>query len=558
MGKPFGPRTLVFICAALMVLLAALAAVQYRWSTRVAAADAQREREHLDSSASLFASEFDEIAGETAGFLENDARTALESHGTVGGTPRLLAEIYYVDFPERGSAQAQKLTAAGKFEPAEAPAWAVSARCTPTIFIDPIALVAPIYNLPRLEPAPQDGVRILRTFGHGPARCFAARIDEGYLRSTLFPQLIRRSFGQRSAQEYNFAVTARSHPNAPIFGAPSPSDVTKSFFSVRPVQLAFGKPVQGQPTPGKTAIYMQRVESRVIATDGPSPLDLFGPGAWELRVAHKDLPLASAFEQTRRRNLLLSLGVEVLLAAAILFLVIATQRAQHLADQKMKFVAGVSHELRSPVSAISMLSRNQADGLVTGTERVKQYGELIHQQSRRLNEMVEQALQYAGIHSGLRRPAKEDIDLPRLIREAVDARRGELERSGFQIEMAIEHNLPPFAGDARLLRTAFENLLSNAEKHAGGGRWIRIGAAYSASERELRIEVEDRGNGIDPADRAEIFEPFARGRAAVEAQIPGSGLGLSLVRSAAEAHRGSVTLVSQPGRGSTFTLHLPI
>ena len=72
------------------------------------------------------------------------------------------------------------------------------------------------------------------------------------------------------------------------------------------------------------------------------------------------------------------------------------------------------------------------------------------------------------------------------------------------------------------------------------------------------ISVEDRGAGIDPASQAEIFEPFCRGRAAIEAQIPGSGLGLSLVRSAAEAHRGSVTLESGPGRGSTFTMHLPV
>ena len=113
-------------------------------------------------------------------------------------------------------------------------------------------------------------------------------------------------------------------------------------------------------------------------------------------------------------------------------------------------------------------------------------------------------------------------------------------------------------GDAKLLRTAFDNLLSNAQKHAGGGHWIRVSASYSAAEKEVRISVEDRGAGIDPAEQEEIFEPFCRGRAAVEAQIPGSGLGLSLVRSAAEAHRGSVTLVSEPGRGSTFTMHLPV
>ena len=221
--------------------------------------------------------------------------------------------------------------------------------------------------------------------------------------------------------------------------------------------------------------------------------------------------------------MLLSIGVESLLFATIVVLVIAARRMQQLADQKMQFVAGVSHELRTPVSAIAMLSRNQADGLVAGAEKVKQYGELIHQQSRRLNEMVEQTLQYAGIHSGLRRIAQDEVDLNGLIQEAVNARREELAVSGFEVEIALDPDLPRVPGDTSLLRTAFDNLLSNARNHAEGGHWIRVSAAYFAAEKEVWISVEDRGAGVDPANQAEIFEPFCRGRAAIEAQIPGSG-----------------------------------
>jgi signal transduction histidine kinase len=172
--------------------------------------------------------------------------------------------------------------------------------------------------------------------------------------------------------------------------------------------------------------------------------------------------------------------------------------------------------------------------------------------------MVEQTLQYAGIHSGLRRTSRNQVDVGRLIHEAVEERREELSRRGFQVEVEVNPDVLVMAGDAKLLRTAFDNLLSNAEKYADGGCWIRVSALYSAPDKEVRISVEDRGPGIDPADQAQIFEPFCRGRAAIEAQIPGSGLGLSLVRSAAEAHHGSVTLASEPGHGSTFTLHLPV
>jgi signal transduction histidine kinase len=158
----------------------------------------------------------------------------------------------------------------------------------------------------------------------------------------------------------------------------------------------------------------------------------------------------------------------------------------------------------------------------------------------------------------LPRPLYDQIDVRSLIREAVEERRAELERNGIAVEMAVGGDLPPVSGDAKLLRTAVDNLLGNAEKHAAAGRWIRVTAAYSADEKEVQVSVEDRGAGIDPADQREIFEPFSRGRAAVDAQVPGAGLGLSLVRSAAQEHRGTVTLVSQPGRGSTFTLHLPV
>jgi two-component system sensor histidine kinase SenX3 len=559
MVRPFSSRALVAICGALVILLAALAVVQYRWSTRVAAADAQREREHLDSAASLFAAEFNNLAGQAVEFLQSDARAALKADKPLASVPKLIGELYYVTIPSPGQPQARRLAPGGLFESAPLPGWFPIPACAPLAVEQPPAIITPIFEVPPAAAAAGHEVRFVRRFSGGPDRCFVARLDQDYLRDTLFPQLIRKSFGETAAREYDFAVVSRSRPREALFGSPSRADLQKAFFSIAPDRLTPARERSAQARrPGSgNAIVVQHVET--IVTKGPARLaGLFGPGIWELQIAHKGLPLAAAFERTRRLDLLLSLGVEVLLVAAIVFLVIAARRMQRLADQKMQFVAGVSHELRTPVSAIAMLSRNQADGLVTGAGRVKQYGELIHQQSRRLNEMVEQALQYAGIHSGLRRSDHNEIDVCRLIQEALDARREELSRDGFEIEVALSPNLPPVLGDPKLLRIAFDNLLTNAQKYAVGGRWIRVSAEYSAPDKEIRIRVEDRGPGIHPTDQAEIFEPFSRGRGAIEAQIPGSGLGLSLVRSAAEAHRGSVTVVSEPGRGSAFTLHLPV
>jgi signal transduction histidine kinase len=555
MGRFAGSRSLIAIGVVLVVLLAALAVVQYRWSTRVASADAQREREHLDSAASLFASEFNGMVGQALTFLENNARTALDSGEPLTGVPKIVAEVYFIDTPAGGKRRAKRLGADGLFSPAPVPEW-ISPRCCPGMLIEePLALVAPLFEMDTRERRGISGVRVQGRFRFLRERLFVGRIDQAYLRDQAFPQLIRRSFGETAAAEYDFDVAPLDRPRDTIYGTPLRADLRKPFFSMaEPLPIVRHSPEPDGP-PRNVVVY-RRIEG---GTRGDKRLaGLFDVGIWELNVAHKGMPLAEAFERTRRLDLLMSLGVEALLVAAIILLVVGARRVERLADQKMRFVAGVSHELRIPVSAISMLSRNQADGLVSGIEKVRQYGELIHQQSRRLNEMVEQTLQYAGIHSGLRRPAKDQIDLRCVIQDALDARREELDRAGFQVEVALASGLPPLGGDAGLLRTALDNLLSNALRHAGSGRWIRVAAGYSAEEKEVRISVEDHGAGIEAAEQTDIFEPFTRGRVAIEAQIPGSGLGLSLVRSAAEAHRGSVTLVSGPGRGSTFTLHLPV
>jgi signal transduction histidine kinase len=534
---------LVAICGALVVLLGGLTAMQHRWSVRVAAADVQREREHLDSSASLFASQFNELASQAAQFLRQDAWAAVERGEKLASTPKLIGELYYLEVTEQGHERLQRLSANGLFTPAAPPDWLTTSGRAGLVIEWPPAIVVHIYDAAEEERRRDAGSLEARYFRGRQDRCFVARIDQAYLASTVFPQLLRQSFGETAMQEYDFAVLIPDRPRDPLYGAPMRADLRRRFFSALSTLR-----------PGHELTLRSTAEA--FMKGQPAGFAGWNRGIWDLEVAHKGTPLATALKQQSRRVLLFSLGMEVLLVAAIVFLAVGSRNMQRLADQKMRFVAGISHELRTPVAAIAMLSRNQADGLAAGPDRVKQYGELIHQQTRRLNDMIENTLQYAGLHSGLQRRVHEQIDMRSLVREAVEERRAELERSGIEVEMAVSEDLPPLTGDAKLLRTAVDNLLDNAGKHAAAGRWIRVTAVYSAVAKEVQVAVEDRGAGIDPADEREIFEPFSRGRAAME--TPGSGLGLSLVRSSVQAHRGDVTLVSEPGRGSTFTLHLPV
>ena len=310
---------------------------------------------------------------------------------------------------------------------------ATASRCSAGIIEQPTALVAPIYKILTEDKSTKLGLQSFKAISGPPQRCFVARIDQTYIREKLIPQLLHQSFGVTAESEYDFGVVWNSRPSDAIYGAHRAADLQKPFFSLVPrLPVLPNSENAKSATHGNTLYVLHR---EVFITKNPE--DVRGPGTWVLEIAHKGVPLAVAFEQRRRRDLLVSLGIEILLLVAMILLVIGSRRMQRLSDQKMQFVAGVSHELRTPVSAIGMLARNQADGLVADPAKVKQYGELIHQQSQRLNEMIEQTLQYAGIHSGRQRQVKDELDLRPLIQAAVEARREELERSGFDIEVDI-------------------------------------------------------------------------------------------------------------------------
>jgi hypothetical protein len=146
MGRPHGSRTLLAVSGALAILLAALAVVQYRWSTRVAAADRQRETEHLESAASLFANEFNGIAGQAAEFLQNDGWAALRSGDRLAPVPKLIGELYYLDIPLEGAPKARRLTDQGIFAPSPVPEWIDMPRCFAHAIEQPPALVTPVYG----------------------------------------------------------------------------------------------------------------------------------------------------------------------------------------------------------------------------------------------------------------------------------------------------------------------------------------------------------------------------------------------------------------------------
>ena len=281
-------------------------------------------------------------------------------------------------------------------------------------------------------------------------------------------------------------------------------------------------------------------------------------GQWQLRLAHRAGSLEAAIARSRHRSLAVSFGILALLGASLGLVVLSTRRAAHLARQQVEFVAGVSHELRTPLSVICSAAENLSDGIVKDGPQVRRYGALIATEGRRLAEMVEQVMAFAGLHAGRDLAERQAVGVRELVDWALDANAAAIDERQVRVETAVAADVPRVAVNLRAVQRSLQNLIDNAIKYGGDEPRIRVGAGIDpGTGGGIAITVEDHGLGIHADEQRRIFEPFFRGRDVASSSIHGSGLGLSLVKRIIETHGGTVTLKSTPGRGSTFSIHLP-
>lgn len=283
------------------------------------------------------------------------------------------------------------------------------------------------------------------------------------------------------------------------------------------------------------------------------------PTGWTVMVQHGAGSLDAAVGRARRRNLYLSFGILGVLAASAMLVMVNARRSEKLAAQQMDFVATVSHELRTPLAVIRSAAQNLSAGVVGEPAQARRYGELIESEGRRLTDMVEQVLEYAGISGNRRPPASRPVDLHDVVRDVVTTSQALPEAAHLTFEVRLDDGLPMVMADEDATRRALLNLVGNALKYAADGGWVGITASRdSRDDGFVQIAVADRGRGIPAEDLAHIFEPFYRGQYARDRQIHGNGLGLSLVKRIAESHGGRVTVRSTPQQGTTFIFALPV
>jgi signal transduction histidine kinase len=273
-------------------------------------------------------------------------------------------------------------------------------------------------------------------------------------------------------------------------------------------------------------------------------------------IAQHRKGLEAAVKDLRDRNLAMNFGILGILVLTLTLVVATSQRAQMLAQMQMDFVAGVSHELRTPLTAIILAARNLEDGVVHENGLVR-YGAAIKGQAAQLSELVDEILLFSETHSGRHVYKIEAVDVTLGIQTTIENLAPLIEASGFIVEEEVSPDLPLVRADAAAFTQCLQNLISNSLKYGGEKKWVGVRAFSheTAGRGEICVSVQDRGIGIKSGELKQIFEPFYRS-ADVASEIHGNGLGLPLTKTMVEAMGGRLTVASEPGKGSNFTIHL--
>lgn len=426
---------------------------------------------------------------------------------------------------------------------------------------DVVALVHPVHDIHGRD-SPQTS---LQSMGW-----IMVVLNKTLLEQHVLPELAQRYFAALDGLNYKVAVREEStgrvlYSSDAGFGSGADVDAKLNLF---------GPPVPGGvPGAGSTFYISGPISMRPEMAVGGlhlhgekgfmhiEPLG-FGvtDGGWQLIVKHRKGSVEAAVASLRRRNLTVSFGTLLVLALTMALVIITTHRARRLAQLQMEFVAGVSHELRTPLAVISSAAENIADGVVINEEQLARYGSVIRNQARHLSDLVEQVLLFASTLRAGQHHTLRPLKVSELIDTAIESTDAQIKSAGVTVERHIQPGLPLVNGDFAALSQCLQNLITNALKYGGDGRWIGI-RAYVAGEKEgsaeVRITLEDKGIGIDPESLKHIFEPFYRSPSVIGSQIRGTGLGLTLAKSIVEGMGGELTVVSETGKGTAFTVHLP-
>ena len=531
---------LAFVCVGISI-------IQYRWSEELGRAERSRMRGGLENSARHIVRGF-----------ESDVRSAsqalLPTAREIAGSG--LAEAYrrrYLEWKsappadqvfsrvavEEGGAGFHLIDASGGMQPANRRQWEEEH--------------ADLVELPVFEGrGEQERRRIER---------IVLQVNREFVRSQLLPKLVREYLNPGPDPQFDVSVTAAGLDTDVVF---STRNDGKSVISGADLAVALLSANMGTE---RNRPEWERGRERSLAWEGRGGGEPRGdpPGnpsaarsgvaKWVLAIRHRDGSLEAAVSRSRKRNLSISFAMLGVLAGTAGLLVRVTARARRLSEMQFRFAVGVSHDLRTPLTAIRGASFNLVNGMVRDPDALNRYARLILRNSEELTDIVENVLAYTSALREGQPLKKERVDLSAMLENAAGTMHLEIQQAGCRMEVNVPAGLPCVEGEPMTLERAFRNLICNAVRYASTGGWIGISAA--ACDGGVEVRVSDRGPGIPKDEQSRIFEPFFRGEQARLLRVHGAGLGLSLVRSAVERHGGKIEIQSESGKGAEFGIWLP-
>jgi signal transduction histidine kinase len=576
----------MLLIGALLILIPLLAFLQYHWIGQVGAAEHMRLQENLDAATRRFVedlrNEFTRIAavfqpGVSDSWTDPEDRLArsFDQWGRTTSYPELIERIFVTDFSTADEPQIMEFDLRSEsLSAAEWPAGLEGLRDRgfphPPRPGDIDSLQTGKLRLAIPVPTADTGREYLFEFPQSAMDWTIVELERDRVTEELLADLADRHFesttyavGIVEAQDRSTAIyLSDEHVSIRELELP---DVAFELFAPsggRPGRGGFGSPSRrrgrerGQQDPGD-------LSSAVLGTPGRrggrgAPPAIMLGASWKLVAKHRSGSLENAVSEIRNRNLAISFGTLLLLGIAGSMIVIWAERVRSAGRLQMEFSAEVSHELRTPLAIIRSAAHNIENGVVVKPEEIQEYAGMIGEQGRRLSDMVDQVILFAQTESGRRNYSLEPVSIHDVVRLATGTLAPLLDDAHCQVRTLIDPDLPPVLADPTALALCVQNLLSNAVKYGRSeeGTSITIQAVRDDESDNVRLSIGDRGPGIDPDDLPHLFQPFYRGHK-VPGETHGNGLGLRLVKRIIEGHQGRVTVSTENGQGSCFTLHIP-
>lgn len=408
----------------------------------------------------------------------------------------------------------------------------------------------------------------LRSITDAYQRAVSTRPRYDSVRGLLFDQSFCGSVSAKcnSLQTAVFYPLTRSDSEPPygFVGAIVDSNYLKETFFPKVIPEMLQCPINGAGDNAlEFALYVydengQTVLAHNIGSGQPEAKTWFAPlfPKWKLAIGYKNTTVEALAKDNFQKSLMLSLFVLSLLILGIILILRATSREMKLAHAKSTFVSNVSHELKTPLALIRLFAETLELGRVKNQEKAQEYYRIINNESRRLTQLINNILDFSKIEAGRKEYEFAEADIAEVVEDVLRSYEYQITSAGFKLITDIQHDTPAVLIDQDAISQALLNLLNNAVKYSDEVKEISV--RVRARDDQVAIEVADSGIGIPRSEQEKVFEKFYRVSSGLVHNTRGTGLGLALVKHIVEAHHGQILLDSAPGKGSRFTMLIPV